>query len=278
MKIKFFSPLWGYEHEDFELYCRRLAAAGFDGMELNLAEDLGDAKKQLEVLAENGLEYIAQHSGTRIADFEAHRAHYRASLERISSFHPQLINAHTGRDFFTFEQNLDLINIAAEIGRVHDVPVIHETHRGRFSNLPSTTHRFMEADPNLRFATDFSHWCVATESFLEDHRKFVDATVERSGIIHARVGFEEGPQVSDPRAPEWQGALEIHLGWWDEIIAHHRAKGSDALSITTEFGPPPYTPLIPYSQKPISDQWELNLHMVDMLKERIVSHKGRSSE
>lgn len=268
MKIKFFSPLWGYEHVNFERYCQRLAEAGFDGMELNLAEDRGKAERQLDVLAANGLDYIAQHSGTRIAGFEAHRMHYRASLEHIASFQPRLINAHTGRDFFTFEQNLELISIAAEIGRIHDVPVIHETHRGRFSNLPSTTHRFMEADPNLRFATDFSHWCVATESFLEHHQDFVNATIERSEIIHARVGFEEGPQVSDPRAPEWQGALDIHLGWWDKIIACHRANGSDALSITTEFGPPPYTPLIPYTQEPVSNQWELNLYMLDLLKNK----------
>ncbi len=270
MKFKFFSPLWGYEHEDFGDYCRRLAAAGFDGMELNLADDLAEAETQLELLEGNGLEYIAQHSGTRVADFEAHRTHYRTRMERIAAFHPQLINAHTGRDFFTFEQNMELIHIASEIGRRYDVPVIHETHRGRFSNLPSTTHRFLEADPNLRFAADFSHWCVATESYLNDHRKFVDATIERSEIIHARIGYEEGPQVNDPHTPEWAEALDIHLKWWDEIVAHHRTKGSDSVRITTEFGPPPYAPAFSSTPEPVSDQWELNLHMLDLLKKKYV--------
>ena len=270
MNIKFFSPFWGYEHEDFENYCQRLAAAGFDGMELNLAEDPAAAEKQLEQLSANGLEYIAQHSGTRMADFETHRAHYRANLERIAAFNPQLINAHTGRDFFTFEQNLQLVEIADDISQTSQVPIIHETHRGRFSNLPSTTHRFIEAAPGLRFATDFSHWCVATESFLEDHRKFVDATIDRSEIIHARVGFEEGPQVNDPRAPEWRDAVEIHLEWWDQIIACHIAKGSDVLRITAENGPPLYTPVLPYTQEPVASQWELNLHMLDVLKNRYI--------
>ena len=266
MKIKYFSPLWGYENEDFEHYCGRLAAAGFDGMELNLAEDIAEAEKQIHQLSAHGLDYIAQHSGTRMADFEAHRTHYRNSLERIAAFNPQLINAHTGRDFFTFEQNLQLIEIAAEIGKTHDVPIIHETHRGRFTNLPSVTHHFIEADPNLRFVADFSHWCVATESFLEDHCQFVNAVIERSDNIHARIGYEEGPQVNDPRAPEWQETVELYLGWWDQIIACHKAKGSDVLTITTEFGPPPYTPMIPYTQEPISSQWQLNLHMLDLLK------------
>ncbi|MDH3981796.1 MAG: hypothetical protein OES84_02720, partial [Kiritimatiellaceae bacterium] len=128
-----------------------------------------------------------------------------------------------------------------------------------------------------RFATDFSHWCVATESFLGDHRKYVDATIERSEIIHARVGFEEGPQVNDPRTPEWKSALEIHLGWWDEIVARHKAEGSDALIITTEFGPPPYAPVHLYSQKPIFNQWDQNLHMLDLLKKKYVTREKRPS-
>lgn len=269
MHIEFFSPLWGYENEDFEGYCRRLAAAGFDGMELNFSEDIAEAREQLACLKAHGLTYIAQHSGTRMADFEAHRTHYRASLERIASFNPPLLNVHTGRDFFTFEQNLELIGIAADIGARNDFPVIHETHRGRFSNLPSVTHRFMEAAPDLRFAVDFSHWCVATESLLEDHGKYVDAVIECSGNIHARIGFEEGPQVNDPRAPEWSDVLEIHMVWWDRIIAHHLAAGTKVLTITAEFGPPLYTQVLPYTQEPIADQWELNLYMMKLLQKRI---------
>ncbi len=269
MEIKFYSPQWGYEHEEFEHYCARLTAAGFNGMELNLAEDPDDAKKQIELLAANGLDYVAQHSGTRMADFETHRAHYRASLERIAAFKPRLINSHTGRDWFTFEQNLELIDIAAEIGEAFNVPVVHETHRGRFPFSAALTRRYLEQRPGLRLTADFSHWCCVSESFLQDQKASVDAAIERADHIHARIGHDQGPQVNDPRAPEWREAVDLYLGWWDQIIAAHDEKGSSAFTITTEFGPPPYTPVIPHTQEPVSDQWELNLHMLDVLKKRM---------
>ncbi|MDF7822674.1 hypothetical protein P4B35_01510 [Pontiellaceae bacterium B12227] len=266
MKIKFFSPLWGHEHEDFARYCRRLAEAGFDGMELNLSEDLGDAKKQREALAANGLDYIAQHSGTRMPDFETHRTHYRTSLKRIASFQPRLINSHTGRDWFTFEQNLELIDIAVEISQAFEVPVVHETHRGRFPFSAALTRRYLEHRPDLRLTADFSHWCCVSESFLQDQKKSVDAAIDRTDHIHARIGHDQGPQVNDPRAPEWQQTVDLYLGWWDKIIAVHTAKGTAELTITTEFGPPPYTPVIPHSQEPVSNQWELNVYMMHLLK------------
>jgi sugar phosphate isomerase/epimerase len=266
MEIKFFSPHWGYEHEDFKQTCSRLSAAGFDGMELNLAEDLAEAERQIEILSANGLEYIAQHSGTQMADFKMHHAHYRASLERIAAFKPQLINSHTGRDWFTFEQNLELIDIAAEISAINEIPIVHETHRGRFPFSAAVTRQYLEARPALRLTADFSHWCCVSESFLQDQEESVNAAIERADHIHARIGHDQGPQVNDPRAPEWKETVDLYLGWWDRIIALHTAKGSPVLTITTEFGPPPYTPVIPFSQEPVSNQWELNLYMLDLLK------------
>lgn len=268
MKIKFYSPQWGYEHEDFERYCTRLAAAGFDGMELNLAEDPALAEQQIKLLAANGLDYVAQHSNTRMADFETHQAHYRANLERIASFNPQCINSHTGLDWFTFEQNLQLIDVAQEISETFDVPVMHETHRGRFPYSAALTFQYLEKRPNLRLTADFSHWCCVSESFLQDQEKSVQAAIERADHIHARIGHDQGPQINDPRAPEWKETVDLYLKWWGQIIALHAAKGSEVLTITTEFGPAPYTPVLPYTQEPVSDQWEVNLHMLNVLKNK----------
>ncbi|HKL21118.1 MAG TPA: TIM barrel protein [Tichowtungia sp.] len=268
MDIKYFSPRWGYDDEDFSSYCVRLAEAGFDGMELNLAEDPAAAERQIETLSAHGLDYIAQHSGTRMPDFETHRTHYRASLERIAAFKPRLINAHTGRDWFADEQNLQLIDIAAEISETSNVPVVHETHRGRFSFSAALTFRYLKKRPGLRLASDFSHWCCVSESFLQDQEEAVQAAIERTDLIHARIGHDQGPQVNDPRAPEWKDALDLYLGWWDRVVACHEETGSAVLMITTEFGPPPYTPVAAYTQEPVSSQWELNLYMLRCLKAR----------
>ena len=45
-------------------------------------------------------------------------------------------------------------------------------------------------------------------------------------LIHARVGYEEGPQVPDPAAAEYAAEVVCHMGWWEAImkgmISHKR--------------------------------------------------------
>ncbi len=63
---------------------------------------------------------------------------------------------------------------------------------------------YMEKIPELRITFDVSHWCNVHESLLEDQPETVDMTLQRVDHIHARIGHPEGPQVNDPRAPEWE--------------------------------------------------------------------------
>jgi len=74
--------------------------------------------------------------------------------------------------------------------------------------------------------------------------------------------------VNDPRAPEWENALNKHLVWWDKVIEFQKSKGSTIFSITTEFGPPGYMPTLPYTQQPVSSQWDINVYMMNTLKKR----------
>jgi len=268
MIIKFFTPHWGYEHRDFGAFCKEVSETGFDGIELNLAEDRVWAEKQLDTLAAHGLEYIAQHSGTRLHDFAAHCDHYRASLERIAAFKPPFINSHTGMDFFSFEQNLVLIDMAADVSLSTGVPICHETHRGRFPYHAALTCPYLQARPELRLTADFSHWCCVSESLLQGQEPFVEAAIGRADHIHSRVGHEQGPQINDPRAPELGDTVGRFLGWWDRIVDLHRAKRSGRLTITCEFGPWPYTMQLPLTRQPVASQWDVNLHMLRLLRER----------
>jgi len=61
--------------------------------------------------------------------------------------------------------------------------------------------------------------------------------------------------------------VNLYLGWWDQIIAWHQSKGTAVLTITTEFGPPPYMPVLSYIREPVENQWHLNLYMLRLLKE-----------
>jgi hypothetical protein len=96
--------------------------------------------------------------------------------------------------------------------------------------------QFIEKNPELRLTLDISHWCNVHESLLADQQETIDLALERVSHIHSRVGHPQGPQVNDPRAPEWEQALKAHLGWWDKVIARKKKNG-ERMTILTEFGP-----------------------------------------
>jgi hypothetical protein len=40
------------------------------------------------------------------------------------------------------------------------------------------------------------------------------------------------------------------------------------MTILTEFGPPDYLPTLPYTRQPVASQWDINVHMMQLLKKR----------
>jgi sugar phosphate isomerase/epimerase len=269
MKILFFCPLWGSSDLPIETFLEKTKQAGYDGVEMPLPlNDDALREKILKSIAAFDLKLIAQHYETVSPDPQLNLAEYCSRLENLVAARPVLINTQTGKDWFSFEQNQSLINAAAAISEKSGVSIIHETHRGKFSFSARATADYLKKNPGLRIAADFSHWCVVSESLLEDQEEAVSLAISRTDHIHARVGFAEGPQISDPRAPEWGKALNAHLGWWDRIMETHQKKGTPALTITPEFGPAPYMPALPFTEMPVTSQWEVNVFMMDLLRKR----------
>ena len=128
----------------------------------------------------------------------------------------------------------------------------------------------MEKIPELRVTFDVSHWCNVHESLLADQPETIEMTLQRVDHIHARIGHPEGPQVNDPRAPEWEAAVKAHLAWWDKVVDLKKQKG-DTLTVLTEFGPPDYMPTLPYTRQPLADQWAVNVYMMHLLRNRYPS-------
>jgi hypothetical protein len=105
------------------------------------------------------------------------------------------------------------------------------------------------------------------ESLLKDQEEPVKCALSRVGHIHSRIGHEEGPQVNDPRAPEWEAAVKAHLAWWD-VVVEQKVKSGETLTVLTEFGPPHYLPTVPFTNQPLADQWAINVHMMQLLRKR----------
>ncbi|HVP59401.1 MAG TPA: TIM barrel protein [Myxococcaceae bacterium] len=262
-------PRWGAEQSGWERFLDRVAEAGYDGVEWGVGAGVSSAEVE-EVLARAArrrLLIVAQHHDTEAADFARHRAAYAAWLDRIAPLRPHRINSQTGLDHFSFDQNRALLDLAGETAARHGVAIAHETHRRKFSYAAHVTRAYLERIPSLRLTLDVSHWVCVAESFLEDQPEALALAIARTDHLHARVGHPEGPQIPDPRAPEWRDAVERHLAWWDAVAAQRRAAGAELLC-TVEFGPFPYLPRLPFTEQPVADQWELNLHMLRLLRGR----------
>lgn len=269
MNIEFYCPRWGSDNVPWSLFCEKVKAAGYDGIEYAIASNTTTAEIDhvWETAGKNNLKIIAQHYDTYKSDFSKHLDLYCKWLERIRSYPCVKINSQTGKDFFCFEQNRTLIYEAIRFTLDTKIKVVHETHRNKFLFAAHITKDYLEKLPDLRITLDASHWVCVAESFLDDQQTAMRLAIERTEHIHARVGYPEGPQVPDPRIPKWQEALEKHLNWWERVVERKKNENSD-LTITTEFGPHPYMVNDPRTGKPISDQWEINVWMMNLLKER----------
>jgi sugar phosphate isomerase/epimerase len=268
MNVLFFKSTWGMEEPSLRERLQRIAGAGFDGVELGVPDSLPacvDARAMLEDL---GLAVIVQ-QWTRGLNAREHAESFAEQYQRAVRLKPLCINSHTARDWFTLEESLVVFDAATRLEREGGVPVVHETHRGRALFSTSATSALLSERPSLKLTADFSHWCCVHESLLEDQPEAVALGIQRAFHVHARVGHSQGPQVSDPRAGEWSAALKTHLGWWRRIVETRRAEDCQVLPICPEFGPPPYMPTYPGTNRPVADLWEVNCWMRDWLRGKL---------
>ncbi|KAF0696929.1 Aste57867_12348 [Aphanomyces stellatus] len=264
--ISIFAPHWGSNHLSRDHFIAQVKEAGcFDGIEMSLPLDARERDAWTRDISDAGLQLIAQQWETALVrDFDEHKAGLETYLRNAAAAAPIFINTHTGKDYYSFEQNSELLELAHRITNETGVRIVHEIHRSRFSGHPMLLLPYLDKFPSLELNADLSHWCVACESLLEDqHEMLTQSIFPRVRHIHARVGHPQGPQVNDFRAPEHHEAVAHHISWWDAIVAH-----GELATITPEFGPSPYTQTLPYTNQVVSDAWELNVAMANALKAR----------
>lgn len=270
MDIKILSPQWGHEHLSVDEFIGKIVDAGYDGIDTWLPPDVKTKKILLDQIEKKGLVFVAhQHEATG-DNFKQFQSSFKRNLKACAETSPVLINSHTGRDYFTRDQFLALIDIAAEIADTTNIPIVHETHRGRMGYSPQSIEPLFARRPGLEITADFSHWVCVTESMLGNFEPVLNEAINRTRHVHARVGYEQGPQVTNPRSPEWAYALNQFLVWWDAIVAINRNKNRKILTFTTEFGPFPYMQMIPFTDIFIANQFDINAYMKELLTERYI--------
>lgn len=273
MQVRFCCTHWGCESKSPVDFLKAVGSEGFSGAEINLASglftDLRFRRKLESMRADTDFTFIAQ----QVLDprMETAAEYTERMLDRfyyLAEFEPDFINSHTGKDYYTFEENCSIIEIAEDFSAKTGIPVYHETHRGRFSfHLPTLT-AYLERFPDLRLTADLSHFCCVSESLLEEQTEMLERMIPHVHHIHARVGWQQSAQVNDPFAPEWEAHFLVFETWWKRILDYRIGK-NQTTTITPEAGPFPYMPQKPYSKEDLANQWEVNIKMKNHLTDRL---------
>lgn len=271
--INYLYPFWGSETEPIDDFIYFAINQGFKGIEIHIPKDIAFEKNlynSLSTLRKQHPDFILvpqQVTGVKLETVDDYLSGVINRLEELRRFEPHFINSHTGKDHYSFSDNCRIIDTIEEFALKYNLKVYHEIHRGRFTFHSATTLKYLEVFPQLKLVGDLSHWCAVSESMLEDQEEILRKVFPHIQHIHARIGFEQSPQVNNPFAPEWDSKLSIFMGWWQQII--DRQKDKKNISITPEFGPYPYMPQTPFDQKPLANQKELNLQMKSYLQQHL---------
>lgn len=266
MQLECYKTLWGHTG-GIARACKQAQAAGFTGVEGPAPASHDEQSRWRQQLQEAGLSYIAEictagsYVPDRAASVRDHLASLEQKLQHSLALAPQFVTCLGGCDAWSEEQSVEFFSGAMHLAKQCQVGISFETHRGRSFFNPWVTARICAQLSELQLTADFSHWCVVCERLMDVEQHVLNELVGRVRHIHARVGYEQGPQVADPRLARYQRALESHEAWWRRIWECQRQQGLARSTLTPEFGPDGYQQVDPFSGTPVGELWEMNCWM-----------------
>ena len=212
MQLKTFKTLWGNKLTTDQA-CQQAIDAGFSGIEGQAPDNRQQQLGMLSAIQNNGCDYIAEivTGGNYVPDRswspQQHLDDLKRQLDNSMMLEPLFATSITGCDAWEESQSIDFFSQAIELADNYNITLSFETHRSRSLFTPWATRRIVESLPNMKLTADISHWCVVCERLMDSEMDTIEAIADRVHHIHGRVGYDQGPQVPDPAAPEYYEAL-----------------------------------------------------------------------
>lgn len=274
MHLSLFKTLWGHSGP-LSSAVSSAVGYGFQGIEGQAPVLPKDRREFKSLLDDTGLAFIAEISTAgsyvpdRNASPEMHLASFVRQAEAAMELNPLFLTVIAGCDAWPLSASVDLLGSIMDVASRHGVVASIETHRSRSLFNPWITREVLWQLPQLRLTCDFSHWCVVSERLVMDTEPEVLALcAKHAHHIHARVGYDQGPQVPHPAAPEYRLALEAHERWWSAIWHEQTLRELEVSTMTPEFGPDGYLHTLPYTNAPVADLDSVNLWIAHRQREQ----------
>ncbi len=277
MELRIFKTLWGHA-AGLDAALAECRTHGFDGLEGPQPIAPRGRAVFRQRLVDEGLSYIAEicaagsyvpQPHTSVAD---HLSSFEKQAESAAECAPLFLTVLAGRDAWSLAESVEFFGAAMAFVKRLGVAVSFETHRSRSLFQPWITRDVLRQLPALRLTCDFSHWCCVCERLvLEEEPELLALFAAQAHHIHARVGYDQGPQVPHPGAPESRAALEAHERWWGAIWRAQERGGLAVSTLTPEFGPDGYLHTLPFTGEPVADLAEVNRWMLRREREQFAA-------
>ncbi len=280
MELRVFQTLWGHQGS-LSTAISTAESYGFDGVE-------GQAPASSNARAEFGrelkgeeLQFIAEitTAGSYVpedgASLETHLSTFMRQADAAMELDPLFLTVIGGSDAWPISKSVEffgsVISIASRLG----VTVSFETHRSRSLFNPWATRDIILQLPKIKLTCDFSHWCVVAERLvLDSEPEILALCAKHAHHVHARVGYDQGPQVPHPAAPEYRAAMDAHDRWWAVIWDAHASQQREFTTMTPEFGPDGYLHTLPYTKAPVADLDNINRWMAYRQRENYAKRRA----
>jgi len=272
MKLDLFRTLWGYTASKTQAL-EEMLVHGFTGMEARLPLEALDRREFAAFLKANQVGYIStvftayDVLPAQSATVAEHLEDLDRKLGLAAELTPRFVNLLAGNDRWPLAQQVEFHGQALALARKHGQFCTFETHRSRSLFNPWVTLELIRQLPDLRFTSDISHWVVTCERLLDDPADDLTPFVERVHHIQARVGYDQGPQVPHPGAPEYARELAFHQQHWEAVWRSQQVRGYEVTTLTPEFGADGYLHHLPFTNVPVADLWSLNVWMAHAERE-----------
>src|SRR5438105_2818078 len=132
LQLKILATNWGFEGSLKE-YITKVKKEGYDGIEIWWPLDEKELNELVSLLNDNGLE-VGFLCGAQDVNYKEHFEFFKNMVDAAVTnkrIKPLYINCHSGRDYFTFEQNKSFIDHTTMMAKQTGIKILHETHRSR---------------------------------------------------------------------------------------------------------------------------------------------------
>ena len=268
MQLQMYKTLWGFAG-GMPAAITEAQFTAFQGIEGPAPIEKTVRREVRARLNDSGLKYIAEittagsYVPDRNAGLQTHLDSFAEKLDASMALAPEFITCLGACDAWEEGKSIEFFGRSMELTESYGIKVSFETHRGRALFNPWVTKRIARELPNLLLTCDFSHWCVVCERLMDTELDVIHELAPHAHHIHARVGYDQGPQVPHPATPEYEYALRAHQGWWEILWRSQLERGMEITTMTPEFGPDGYLQMRPFTQEPVADLNELNLWMAE---------------